>query len=48
MISATPQQFSSLTLEGAVRNLAPVTLGNIVGGGVFVAAVYWFIYLRKR
>jgi formate/nitrite transporter len=47
-ISATPQQFPSLTLEGAVRNLLPVTLGNIVGGGVFVAAVYWFVYLRKR
>lgn len=27
-------------------NLIPVTLGNIVGGGVFVAAVYWFTYLR--
>jgi formate/nitrite transporter FocA (FNT family) len=25
----------------------PVTLGNIVGGGVFVAAVYWVIYLRR-
>lgn len=48
MISATPQDFSSLTLEGAVRNLVPVTLGNIVGGGVFVAAVYWFVYLRRR
>ncbi len=27
-------------------NLIPVTLGNIVGGGIFVAAVYWFTYLR--
>jgi formate/nitrite transporter FocA (FNT family) len=25
----------------------PVTLGNIVGGTVMVAAVYWFIYLRS-
>lgn len=31
---------------GLLRNLIPVTLGNIVGGGVFVAAVYWLIYLR--
>ena len=30
------------------HNLAPVTLGNIVGGGVLVAAVYWFVYLRRR
>jgi formate/nitrite transporter len=27
-------------------NLAPVTLGNIVGGGLMVGAIYWFIYLR--
>jgi formate/nitrite transporter len=29
-----------------LRNLLPVSLGNILGGGVLVAAVYWFIYLR--
>jgi formate transporter len=29
-------------------NLVPVTLGNLVGGVVMVAAVYWFIYLRAR
>ena len=28
-------------------NLLPVTLGNIVGGGVCVGGVYWFSYLRK-
>lgn len=28
------------------RNLLPVTLGNILGGGLMVGAVYWFIYLR--
>ncbi len=28
-------------------NLLPVTLGNIIGGGVFVAGVYWFVYMRK-
>src|SRR5262245_6769057 len=30
-----------------VANLAPVTLGNIIGGAVLVGAVYWFVYLRK-
>jgi formate transporter len=29
-----------------VNNLLPVTLGNLVGGTVMVAGVYWFIYLR--
>lgn len=31
-----------------VSNLVPVTIGNIIGGSVMVAAVYWFVYLRKR
>jgi formate/nitrite transporter len=37
----------TITWVGFVGNLVPVTLGNIVGGGVFVAAVYWLIYLRR-
>ncbi|HEU5323599.1 MAG TPA: formate/nitrite family transporter [Methylomirabilota bacterium] len=32
----------------ALRNLLPVTLGNLVGGSVLVGAVYWFVYLRPR
>jgi formate/nitrite transporter len=28
-------------------NLIPVTIGNIIGGGVFVAGAYWAVYLRK-
>lgn len=31
-----------------IRNLIPVTLGNIIGGVVFVGLAYWFVYLRKR
>lgn len=30
----------------AVSNLALVTVGNILGGTVLVALVYWFVYLR--
>ena len=30
-----------------VDNLLPVTLGNIIGGGLLVGVVYWFIYRRK-
>jgi len=29
-----------------LNNLLPVTLGNIIGGSVFVGLFYWFIYLR--
>ena len=28
------------------NNLLPVTIGNIIGGGLLVAAVYWLVYLR--
>jgi formate transporter len=37
-----------LNWGGFVGNLVPVTIGNIIGGGVMVAFVYWFIYLRER
>jgi formate/nitrite transporter len=40
--------YASLTLEGFLRNLVPVTIGNIIGGSGLVGAVYWFIYLRTR
>lgn len=29
-------------------NLLPVTIGNVIGGGLLVGAVYWFVYLRRR
>jgi formate/nitrite transporter len=29
-----------------ITNLIPVTLGNIVGAALFVAALYWYIYIR--
>jgi len=31
-----------------VRNLLPVTLGNVIGGALLVGGVYWFVYLRPR
>ena len=30
-----------------VDNLLPVTIGNVIGGGLLVGAVYWFVYLRR-
>jgi len=41
-------KLSNLTLQRFfVNNLIPVTLGNIIGGSLFVASVYWLAYLRK-
>jgi len=30
-----------------LANLIPVTIGNLIGGSVFVAAVYWSVFLRQ-
>jgi formate transporter len=30
-----------------LNNLLPVTIGNIIGGAVLVAVVYWFVFLRQ-
>lgn len=35
-----------ISVIGALSNLALVTIGNILGGTVLVALVYWFVYLR--
>ena len=47
-LAVAGQDLSALTLPGfLLNNLLPVTIGNIIGGGLFVAAVYWFVYLRR-
>jgi formate/nitrite transporter len=47
-IGKTGAEFPALTWENfLIGNLLPVTIGNIIGGAGMVAAVYWFIYLRK-
>jgi formate/nitrite transporter len=38
---------SNLTVSGMlVNNLVPVTLGNIIGGTLFVGIAHWFLFLR--
>ncbi len=47
-IAKGPSDYAALTWGNFfLNNLAPVTLGNIIGGSVMVGLVYWFIYLRK-
>lgn len=31
-----------------IDNLIPVTIGNIIGGAVLVAAIYWVVFLRNK
>ncbi|MCC6678389.1 MAG: formate transporter FocA [Phycisphaerales bacterium] len=45
----TQSDFSAVnTGNFLLHNLLPVTLGNIIGGVLFVGAVYWVIYIRRR
>ena len=39
---------SALDLAGIFGNLGIVTLGNIVGGAVLVALLYWLAYGRAK
>ena len=31
-----------------MNNLLPVTIGNILGGAIFVAGVYYFLFVNKK
>ncbi len=48
-LKISPDQVAQIFNYGTffINNLIPVTLGNIVGGGIFVGGLYWFIYMRK-
>ncbi len=42
-------KLTNLTWSGFfVKNLIPVTLGNIIGGALFVALLYWIVYLKPQ
>ena len=44
-----PALLAGLNLKGfLLSNLVPVTIGNLIGGALFVAAVYWRAYLAPQ
>ena len=48
-IGKTAENFPNLTWGNFfIQNLLPVTIGNIIGGGIMVGVVYWFVYLRGK
>ncbi|MBN1667192.1 MAG: formate/nitrite transporter family protein [Anaerolineales bacterium] len=47
-VAASGLDLSNLTWATfLINNLLPVTIGNVIGGSVFVAAIYWAIFLRN-
>jgi formate/nitrite transporter len=47
-IGGDAANYAALTWPAFFVSLIPVTIGNIIGGGVLVGLIYWFIYLRPR
>lgn len=46
-INSSPDMYEHLTWSNfIVKNMIPVTIGNIIGGAVMVGLVYWFVYLK--
>ncbi|MBQ1784998.1 MAG: formate transporter FocA [Gammaproteobacteria bacterium] len=44
---ANPADYADLTWGRFIfNNLIPVTIGNIIGGGLLVGLTYWFVYRR--
>ena len=37
----------TVTVAGMAQNIVFATLGNIVGGALFIGATYWFVYRKK-
>ena len=48
-LAAKAPDLSNLTWGAFfLKNLLPVTFGNIIGGAGLVALIYWFVYLRDK
>lgn len=48
MIGRTAGDYANISSLNFVRNLVPVTIGNLMGGAVLVGIVYWVIHLREK
>ena len=46
-IGATSDRYAALTIRNfVVNNLIPVTVGNIIGGGLMIGVYNWYVNLR--
>ena len=47
-ISLTSPHPEAISIAGFIHNIVPVTLGNIVGGGLFVGTLFSYLYFPKK
>lgn len=46
-VGVTPETFSHINVENFIfKNLIPVTIGNIIGGALFVGFMNWYLYIH--
>ena len=48
MALISSQTTQAITLAGYLQNLIPVTIGNIIGGGLVIGGAYYFIGSAKE
>lgn len=44
LAAVAPDKLASLTMSGYWGNIIPVTIGNIIGGALFVALLYYMVF----
>lgn len=48
LVTAPALNLSNLTWSSFfIKNLIPVTIGNIIGGAIFVGLLYWTVYVKS-
>lgn len=47
-LGMSPEKIDALNVMGFINNLIPVTIGNILGGMVFVGMMYFLIHIKNK
>lgn len=47
-MGVAPEKLAALNLSGFLHNIVPVTIGNVIGGVVFVSAALYLAYIWKK
>ena len=49
LIQSSLAQYQGITWSAIFfNNLLPVTIGNLLGGGIFIGGIYWLTYLKGK